>query len=70
MEGKIKNTRNITKYKKVKALNNLDYKGQKCISQGKIYPVVKGGWKYITIIDDTGQELQLYHDNISFNYLS
>lgn len=62
--------RNITKYKKVLALNDLYYDKQKLITKGKEYLIIRGGWRNLYIIDDTEQELQLYHDNVSFKYLT
>lgn len=63
-------SRNLTKFKKVQALKSLSFENQRLITQHKLYPVVRGGWRNLTIIDDTGQELQLYHDNPSFKYLT
>lgn len=62
--------RNFTKFKKVVAKKDHYLGRQKLITKGKEYEVIRGGWRYIYIIDDTGQELQLYHDNISFKYLT
>lgn len=63
-------SKNVTKFKKVKALKNLYYKNQKLITEGRVYDVIRGGWRYIYIRDDTGDEMQLYHDNPSFRYIT
>lgn len=63
-------SKNLTKFKKVQALRSFHLENQKCITQGKIYPVIRGGWRNLYIIDDTGVEMQLYHDNISFKYIT
>lgn len=61
---------NLTKFKKVLALNNLSYKDQRLITKDKIYNIIRGGWRNLYIIDDTGDEMCLYHDNVSFKYLT
>jgi hypothetical protein len=62
--------KNITKFKKVQALKSLFLDDKRCITGGKIYPVIRGGWRNIFIVDDMGDELKLYHDNISFRYMT
>jgi len=63
-------SKNPTKFKRVQAVKDLFYDNIKLITKGKIYPVIRGGWRNLYIVDDTGQELQLYHDNVSFRYLT
>lgn len=63
-------SKNVTKFKKVKALQNLTYADQRLITEGKTYPVIRGGWRNLYILDDTGDEIKLYHDNPSFKYLT
>jgi len=62
-------TRNITKFKQVLAKQSLFCEGKPCITAGKVYPIIRGGWRNLFIIDDQGDELKFYHDNISFRYL-
>jgi hypothetical protein len=61
--------KNITRFKKVQAKDDLFLGDQKCITKGKVYEVIRGGWRNLFIIDDTGDEIKLYHDNVTFKYL-
>ena len=62
--------KNLTKFKKVQARKSLFCEGKQVITGGKIYPIIRGGWRNLFIIDDQGDELKFYHDNISFIYLT
>ena len=62
--------KNLTKFKKVQAIQDLYLENIRCITAGKTYNVIRGGWRNLFIIDDTGDEIKLYHDNISFRYLT
>ena len=62
--------KNLTKFKKVQAVKDLYCEGKQCITAGKVYNVIRGGWRNLFIIDDTGDEIKLYHDNVSFRYLT
>lgn len=63
-------SKNPTKFKRIQAIKSLFLDGQKLITEGKTYNIIRGGWRNLYIIDDTGDEMCLYHDNVSFKYLT